>query len=156
MEVVKQVIGVCTINIKNMKKCQGKCQGKKYNIYNYRGEVDINNQQLGKKGEDVATTFLQSIGYKIIDRNFRCKQGEIDIIAKDKEEYVFVEVKTRTSTKYGRPAEAVNYLKKQHIYKVAKYFLYKYKLQNYSIRFDVIEVFYCKNRFYINHIKNIE
>ena len=67
-----------------------------------------------------------------------------------------MEVKTRTSTKYGRPSEAVTYLKKQHIYKVAKYFLYKYKLQNCFIRFDVIEVFYYNNKFYINHIKNMD
>ena len=52
-------------------------------------------QELGKEGEDFAADYLQKQGYEIIDRNFECKQGEIDIIAKDKNEYVFIEVKTR-------------------------------------------------------------
>ena len=116
---------------------------------------NINNQELGKKGEECATKFLNCIGYKIIERNFRCRQGEIDIIAKDKNEYVFIEVKTRSNIKFGRPSEAVNYLKRQHIFKVANYFLYKYGLQKCSVRFDVVEVLFHNNRFYINHLKNV-
>lgn len=61
----------------------------------------------GKIGEDAATYYLQKLGYLIICRNFKCMQGEIDIIAKDGENLVFVEVKTRTSTKYGEAKEAV-------------------------------------------------
>ena len=65
-------------------------------------------QELGKEGEDFAADYLQKQGYEIIDRNFECKQGEIDIIAKEKNEYVFIEVKTRQNFHYGMPCEAVN------------------------------------------------
>lgn len=68
--------------------------------------------KYGILGEDLASNYLENIGYKIIERNFLCKQGEIDIIAKDKDEYVFIEVKTRSNRCYGRPSEAVNKLKK--------------------------------------------
>lgn len=69
-------------------------------------------QQRGKIGEDMATEYLNKKGYKILERNFECRQGEIDIIALDKDEIVFVEVKTRTSKKYGLAAEAVDENKK--------------------------------------------
>ena len=78
--------------------------------------------------------------------------GEIDIIAKDKNEIVFVEVKTRTSFKYGMPSEAINYNKRKHIYRVARYYILKNDLENDAIRFDVIEVI-VGNKFYIHHIK---
>ena len=83
---------------------------------------------LGKKGEKIATNFLKKLGYKIIETNFSCRQGEIDIIAKDNSELVFVEVKTRKSLEYGSPADAVNTIKKIHIYKVAEYYLYLKKI----------------------------
>lgn len=104
----------------------------------------------------MAVKFLENIGYEIIIQNFRCKQGEIDIIAMNKKEIVFIEVKTRSNAKFGRPVEAVDFWKIQHIYKTANYFLHKYSLQNFPVRFDVVEVFYYKNKFYINHIKNID
>ena len=73
--------------------------------------------EIGKLGEELAVGYLQKQNYKIIERNFECRQGEIDIIALDKNELVFIEVKTRTSIKYGKPAEAVNQIKKkQHHY----------------------------------------
>ena len=82
-------------------------------------------QVTGKLGEDLATKYLEKIGYKIVARNFRCRQGEIDIIARSTEELVFVEVKTRTNLSYGSPAEAVDFTKQKHMEKVAKYYLYK-------------------------------
>lgn len=116
------------------------------------------NQLIGKTGEEIAAEYLLDIGYKIITRNFRCKQGEIDIIAKDKYELIFIEVKTRTTIKYGKPVEAVNELKQKHIEKVIKYYLYKNKVTNINIRIDVIEVYlkYKQNKYAakINHIKN--
>lgn len=98
---------------------------------------------------------MENENYEIIERNFSCNQGEIDIIAKNKDEIVFVEVKTRTNRLYGKPREAVNYYKKIHILNTAKYYLYINDLYDNYIRFDVIEVFLNKNRIYINHIKNI-
>lgn len=112
----------------------------------------------GKKGEEYSVQFLQDNGYTIIERNFECKTGEIDIIAFDnqKEELVFIEVKTRTNVKYGNPADAVDETKKKHIYKTARYYLYKANmLDNTFVRIDVIEVFMANNTYKINHIKQI-
>lgn len=112
--------------------------------------------KVGKEGEEYATKYLEEKGYKIIQRNFECKQGEIDIIAKEKNEYVFIEVKTRQNYNYGMPCEAVNEKKQKHIWNATKYYLYSHKLENKFIRFDVIEVFKRKNQFQLNHIKKIK
>lgn len=113
--------------------------------------------EVGKTGEELAAKYLEQSNYKIIKQNFRSKQGEIDIIATDNNEgeIVFIEVKTRTSLKFGRPAEAVNKTKRQHILKTAKYFLYSNNIKDKNIRFDTIEVFLNNNKYKINHIKQI-
>ena len=112
--------------------------------------------KYGILGENLAAEYLENIGYKIIERNFLCRQGEIDIIAKDKDEYVFIEVKTRSSSCYGRPSEAINGIKKKHIVKSTKYYLYLHKLENMFIRFDVIEVYLYNHKYKINHLKQID
>ena len=111
--------------------------------------------KLGRQGEESAVNYLQKQGYEILQRNFKCKQGEIDIIAKDQKEYVFIEVKTRKSLQYGTPKEAVTQNKKKHIWETSKYYIYRNKLENRYIRFDVIEIYSKEEKFYINHIKNI-
>ena len=111
--------------------------------------------ELGKEGEEEATKYLERQGYKIIQRNFECKQGEIDIIAKDKNEYVFIEVKTRQNRHYGMPCEAVDARKQKHIWNATKYYLYIHKLENQYVRFDVIEVYKKKGRVYVHQIKQI-
>ena len=115
------------------------------------------NLQLGKYGEDKACNYLEKNKYKIIERNFKCKQGEIDIIAKDlvKNELVFVEVKTRLTFNFGRPAQAVTLIKQRHLLRAAKYYLYHNSLKDTFIRFDVIEIFVKDFEFRINHIKQI-
>ena len=113
----------------------------------------MNNKILGNEGEEEATQYLIKNGYKIIERNFLCKRGEIDIIAKDGDTIVFIEVKTRKSIKYGTPAEAVDEIKQKHIYKAAEYYLYSRNLENEYVRIDVIEVYYKNDSFKINHIK---
>ena len=110
--------------------------------------------EIGKIGEDIATRYLEQIGYEIIQRNFECKIGEIDIIAKDKEKIVFVEVKTRASTLYGQPKDAVDVTKKKHIYRTAEFYIYIRHLENYSVRIDVIEVYKKEGKFKVHHIKN--
>lgn len=112
-------------------------------------------KELGYLGEKLATEYLEKNEYKVLKRNFYCKQGEIDIIAKDKKEIVFIEVKTRTNDSFGQPSEAVNRIKQKHMYRAAKYFLYKTNLLEEIIRFDVIEVLVKNGRFNINHIKQI-
>lgn len=110
-------------------------------------------QEIGKLGEDTATNYLIEKGYIILDRNFECRQGEIDIIAKDKEEIVFVEVKTRTSNKYGTPSEAVNRIKQKHMLQSIRYYLYIKNLSQEFIRIDVIEVYVKDSELKVNHIK---
>lgn len=118
------------------------------NINNYH------NQEIGKIGEEEACKYLQKSNYEILGRNFLSKNGEIDIIAKKDNEYVFTEVKTRLSRNFGRPAEAVDSNKQKHIINATKYYVYKNALENQNIRFDIIEVYINKKNKLINHIKN--
>lgn len=111
--------------------------------------------ETGKLGEDLACKYLESQGYKVIERNFEARQGEIDIIAIDKCELVFLEVKTRTNIKYGNPAEAVHKIKQKHLLKTVEYYLYSRNLEDEFVRIDVIEVYLYSNKYRINHIKQI-
>lgn len=111
--------------------------------------------EIGKIGEDLATKYLENLGYTIIERNFVAKQGEIDIIAKDKEELVFIEVKTRTNTLYGKPIDAVNEIKQKHLISTTKYYLYSKHLENEFVRLDVVEVYLREGLYRVNHIKQI-
>ncbi len=118
---------------------------------------DYERHILGNNGEKIASEYLEKNNYEIIKRNFRCKQGEIDIIAYDNKnrEYVFVEVKTRTNFEYGKPVDSVNKMKQKHIVSATKYYIYLHNLENKYIRFDIIEI-YKKDQYIINHIKNVE
>ncbi len=114
--------------------------------------------EIGKWGEDKACQYLEDNNYDIVERNFDCKQGEIDIIAWDKggQELVFIEVKTRTNLYYGTPVDAVNLQKQKHIYSAAQYYIFLHKIKNVFLRFDVIEVYVRgKYKSIINHIKQI-
>ena len=110
----------------------------------------MNKRKLGNDYEDKACEYLESIGYTILERNFRSKKGEIDIIAKDKATIVFVEVKYRQSNSFGYSIEAVNLKKQSVIYKVAENYLNYIKKVEVPCRFDVIGFDNDK----INHIKN--
>lgn len=111
--------------------------------------------EIGKLGEDLACKYLQTKGYKIIERNFEARQGEIDIIAKDQEELVFIEVKTRSNIAYGKPAEAVNEIKQNHLIKTIEYYIYSRHLEDEFIRIDIIEIYLWKNKYRVNHIKQV-
>lgn len=110
---------------------------------------------IGKYGEQIAGEYLEKLNYKIIYKNFRCKCGEIDIVAIKNHEIVFVEVKTRTNLKYGLPVEAVNKQKQEHICNTAKYFLYSNDLIDTYVRFDVIEVVLINKKCKIRHLKDV-
>ena len=114
-------------------------------------------QITGKTGEDLACKYLSQNNYSIIQRNFHCYQGEIDIICKDenKKQLVFIEVKTRTNSKYGTPADSVNYQKQSHIFKACQYYIYQKKINNVPIRIDVIEIYLYQDTYKINHIQQI-
>ncbi|MBI5574088.1 MAG: YraN family protein [Elusimicrobia bacterium] len=105
--------------------------------------------ELGKSGEELVERYLINLGYKILDKNFRTRYGEIDIIAKDKKTIVFVEVKTRSGTSYGSPQLAVNFYKQKHLSHAAFTFIKKNFL-NSDYRFDIIAV--CDDK--IEHIEN--
>lgn len=111
----------------------------------------MNKRQLGSDFEEKACDYLTKQGYSIIERNFRTHKGEIDIIAKEGDCLVFVEVKYRSGDKYGYSAAAVNSHKQKIIYRVAEgYLSYHKEYQNKPCRFDVI-AFDCNN---MTHIKN--
>lgn len=115
----------------------------------------MNTIQVGNIGEDAAANYLHDEGYRVLERNYRCKIGEIDIIAKNNQTYVFVEVKTRSSTRYGFPAEAVNYHKQQKIMYTALCYLKQINQDDVCCRFDVIEIFLTDlNVIKCNHIIN--
>ena len=95
---------------------------------------------LGKKGEDLAIAQLRVLKYKILERTYKCALGEIDIIAREKDTLVFVEVKTRTTRDFGGPAAAVNERKQRQLSKVALTYLNQKKITEMPARFDVVAV----------------
>ena len=114
------------------------------------------NKDIGTLGEDISKNFLVNLGYKILERNFRCKCGEIDLIALHNGYVCFIEVKTRYGTKYGVPAESVTYSKQKKIYKTAQIYISQKKIIDINFRFDVIEVTLNSdnNDFLVNHIED--
>ena len=98
------------------------------------------NKIKGDIGEEQASLYLKQLGYKIIKRNFKTKLGEIDIIAKDGERIVFVEVKKKTTLKFGMPREMVTLKKQKTIKSVAELYLKITKNLSCPTRFDVIEI----------------
>ena len=116
----------------------------------------INKKELGNIGEEISTNYLEKCGYEVIERNYRCRQGEIDIIARDNDELVFIEVKTRSNLCFGRPREAVDGYKQNHIYKTARYYLYKNHLEKSYVRFDGIEIYLKKDKYKLKLLKNVD
>ena len=114
-------------------------------------------QEIGRWGENLACKYLEENHYEIIERNFLCHQGEIDIVAKDvkKQELVFIEVKTRSNLKYGNPAEAVTDQKRRHMEQAIRYYTYRNHISDIPIRVDVMEVFIQKQCCKINHMKQV-
>lgn len=109
---------------------------------------------LGERGENIAARFLRNLGYKIILRNFRCDLGEIDIVARDADTLVFVEVKTRTYDD-PNPEDQVNEAKQHQLTKAGKFYLSRYGTPRPSARFDVVAVVWPKNAEpEIRHIKS--
>lgn len=102
---------------------------------------------LGYYGEEMAAGMLYAQGYEILERNFRCKFGEADIICKNSKELFVVEVKTRTSMRYGRPAENVGNNKQNKLRKIGRFYILSNKINNLSIRFQVVEILIRQNYF---------
>lgn len=112
-------------------------------------------QRLGQCGEKTVVRYLEKNGYTILTKNYRCKIGEIDIIARDGADLVFIEVKTRSGLGYGSPAAAVTLRKQRQITRAAQWYLAEQQLFDVPARFDVISVLYGEtNRQQIDHINN--
>jgi len=105
----------------------------------FNSERDVRKKALGKKGERLAEAFLKNKGCRILQKNYRTPFGEADLIVRDGDETVFVEIKTRTSDAYGAPAESVNRAKQQRYFRIAEFY-WKQSKQEPNARFDVIEV----------------
>jgi putative endonuclease len=111
-------------------------------------------QKFGEQGEALAVHRLKKAGYKIIETNYRTRRGEIDIIAKDKDTIVFVEVKSRRSVNFGNPKQAVTLRKQKKISMVALYYLKTTGQSSAKARFDVVTVISSQDKPQVEIIKN--
>lgn len=106
----------------------------------------------GKTGEDLAVRYLETHGYRVLDRNYTTDVGEVDIFVTDEKTLVAVEVKSRLSLEYGTPAEAVGHEKIKKISQVTAQYIKQYRLFDVPVRFDVVEVYLGDKT--VNHIVN--
>ena len=109
---------------------------------------------LGNIGEIKSCEYLVSEGYLILEKNFRCACGEIDIIARRADVICFVEVKTRAGSSYGEPLESVNPLKTARIRNTASYYLVSKYLSDSEVSFDVISIKVSGKKLLLQHFKN--
>lgn len=95
---------------------------------------------LGERGEMAACGFLTGRGYEILEKNYKCKLGEIDVIARRRGRLAFIEIKTRTSPQFGLPQEAVTVRKQAKILKIAEWYLKEKRMEKTPVAFDVVAV----------------
>ncbi len=113
-----------------------------------------NTSETGKKGEEIAAAYLKKAGYRIRERNYRCPVGEIDIIALDGKEVVFVEVKSRKSNDFGEPEAAVDARKQAKLSRVALTYITEHNLDDHNARFDVVAVSFSQGSESVRLIRN--
>ena len=111
-------------------------------------------QILGKEGERIAENYLKKKGYRVVERNYRCPVGELDLIVLDRRVIVFVEVKTRSDDRFGVPLESVHRRKQQKMMKAALFFLSQHRLDHREARFDVIGISLRDREPVVEHIQN--
>jgi putative endonuclease len=102
--------------------------------------MSLQRRQLGIAGERAAERFLRRCGYTIVERNYRCRVGEIDVIALDGDSVVFVEVKTLSGVRFGEPHDAVGVRKQRQLARVADHYVAARRLEDRDMRFDVVSV----------------
>ena len=110
---------------------------------------------LGLYGERVAGQYLQSIGYEIIERNWRCPLGEIDIILRDSNRYVFVEVKTRNGAGFGHPFEAITEIKLGRLRRLVSEWCRARQLSGIDVRIDAVSVLVKQGKVELEHLKQV-
>lgn len=113
--------------------------------------------RLGKYGERLAKKFLKKKGFKILERNYRTKFGEIDIIARDGSQLVFIEVKTRSSQSFGSPQEALTLWKLERLRRAVQIYCIQKNIQKHGVRMDAVSVEIGQSRsdIKITHFRNI-
>ena len=104
------------------------------------------NQELGAAGEELAASYLLDVGYKVLERNWRCKIGELDIIAEHAGRVVGVEVKTRSSLGFGHPAEAVNPAKLRRLSVLVRRWCVAHRRNPHTVRVDVLAILMAPGR----------
>jgi putative endonuclease len=116
----------------------------------------MNNRKIGDFGEDLAVDFLQNKGYKILDRNYYIKGAELDVVALQGDEIVFVEVKTRLSNMYGYPEEGVTFFKQEKMARAIRNYMGS-SIHDKYFRIDIVAIEIDRNtrRVMIKHIKNV-
>jgi putative endonuclease len=102
--------------------------------------MSLDRQALGRRGEEIAANWLAKQGYKIIERNFRCRLGELDLIAQHRTELVFVEVRCRQGQVYGWPEETIDVNKQRKLRKLASFYLQRNNICEQFCRFDVVAI----------------
>ncbi len=113
------------------------------------------NKEKGKQGEDLATAYLQQLGFRIIERNYEYLDlGEIDIIARDGETLVFCEVKARYNDDYGAPEYAITARKQKQVRRIATGYLYAHRIKDQECRFDVVAIQFGETPPSIRYIKD--
>jgi len=111
---------------------------------------------LGRDGEQAAVTYLEGCGFRILDRNWRCADGEIDIVAVERHTFVVCEVKTRSGTRYGTPLEAVGRAKQRRLRRLAVRWLNAHGVRFDQIRIDVVGLLYeGTGGFTIEHVRGV-
>lgn len=112
-------------------------------------------QVHGDKGEDLAVSFLERRGYKVIERNYRIRGGEIDIVALEGDTLVFVEVKARSSEEFGSPLEAITYRKLKVLVRAAEFYKMKHPRLPEAMRIDAVAISFDKN-YEVNSIELVK
>jgi putative endonuclease len=116
--------------------------------------VENSKQALGREGERIAERYLKKKGYALVERNYRCRGGEVDLIVLDRRVVVFVEVKTRTDHGFGNPLEAVEPRKQRRMILAAQLFLHQKKLHERDARFDVVGISWPGTEPVVEHVQN--
>ena len=111
--------------------------------------------ELGRRGEDEAAAYLRGLGYRIVGRRERILRGDIDIVALDDRTVVFVEVRARSDTTHGHPAETVGFVKQRRIAELATAYIHRHRLEDASVRIDVVAVtFDPQGKAVVEHYQN--
>jgi putative endonuclease len=112
----------------------------------------MNRARVGRRGEDVAAAYLHRAGFRVLEQNYRCHLGEIDIVCQDSDTLVFVEVKARTQADFAAPWASIGPAKQRRLRRLAQQYMIRHGLESVPVRFDVVSVVLGDGRPAIEHI----